>query len=130
MFQSLWPRRSSRIRLLRGRVHTTEISSYVAGIPKGISKTEVLYVFTQYGDAEVEMMQNSEFVTYGDKRHAARALNCLHKSYSFPGSTRHIYVRFARKLPNDATSAKIRPKQKQTMVAWSLNFAQCFMHSI
>ena len=87
-------------------------------------------MFTKYGDAEVEMMQNSAFVTYGDKRHADRALKGLHKRYSFPGSTRQIYVRFARKLPNDATSANIRPKQKQTMVAWSLNFAQCFMHSI
>jgi hypothetical protein len=74
-------------------------------------------VFTEYGDAEVQMMQNTAIVTYGDKRHAARALNRLHKSFSFPGSTRHIYVRFARKLLNDATSAKFRPKQKLTKVA-------------
>ena len=111
-----------------GAYHVDKL--YVAGIPKGISKAEVLDVFTQYGDAEVEMMQNSAIVTYGKKREADRALKALHKRFSFPGSTRHIYVRFARKLPNDATSANIRPKQKQTMVGCSLNFAHCFLHSI
>jgi hypothetical protein len=95
---------------------------YVAGIPKGISKAEVLDLFQAYGDAEVEMMQNSAFVTYGAKRDAERASRGLHKRYSFPGSTRRIYVRFARKLPNDATSAN--------MVGCSLNFAHCFLHSI
>ncbi len=87
----------------KGEYHEDKL--FVAGIPNLISKTEVLGVFTEYGDVEVQMMQNTAIVTYGDKRHAARALNCLHKSFSFPGSTRHIYVQFARKLPNNATSA-------------------------
>ncbi len=99
----------------KGEYH--EDKFFVAGIPNSISETEVLAVFTEHGDAEVQMMQNTAIVTYGDKRHAARALNRLHKSFSFPGSTRHIYVRFARKLLNDATSAKFRPKQKLTKVA-------------
>ena len=111
-----------------GEYHVDKL--YVAGIPKGISKTEVFGVFTQFGDAEVHMMQNSAFVTYADKRHADRAVKFVHKNFSFPGSTRPIYVSFARKLPNDATSANIRSKQKQTMVDWSFYFAQCFMHSI
>ena len=101
-----------------GEYHVDKL--YVAGIPNLISKTEVLNVFTQYGDAEVKMMQNSAIVTYGKKREADRALKALHKRYSFPGSTRPIYVRFAR----------IQPKQKQTMVGCSLNFAHCFLHSI
>ena len=96
-----------------------------------ITKTDVLCAFAEYGDAEVQLKNNTAIVSYGDKRDAARALRCLHKRFSFPGTTkRHIYVRFAQKLPNNATSAKIQPKQKLTMVAWSLNFAQCFMHSI
>ena len=103
-----------------GAYHVDKL--YVAGIPKGISKAEVLDLFQAYCDAEVEMMQNSAFVTYGDKRHADRAVKCVHKDFSFPGSTRHIYVRFARKLPNDATSAN--------MVGCSLNFAHCFLYSI
>ena len=99
----------------KGEYHEGKL--FVAGIPNSISKPEVLAVFSEYGDAKVQMMQNTAFVTYGDKRHAARALNRLHKSFSFPGSTRHIYVRFARKLLNDATSPKFRPKQKLTKVA-------------
>ena len=101
-----------------GEYHVDKL--YVAGIPKGISKTEVLRVFTKYGRAEVEMMQNSAIVTYGEKKPADRAVKCLHKNVSFSGSTRPIYVRFAR----------IQPKQKQTMVGCSLNFAHCFLHSI
>ena len=99
----------------KGEYHEDEL--FVAGIPNSISETEVLQVFTEHGDAEVRMMKNTAIVKYGDKRHAERALNRLHKNFSFPGSTRHIYVRFARKLPNDATSAKFQPKQKLTKVA-------------
>ena len=103
---------------------------FVSGIPNLITKTDVLCAFAEYGDAEVQLKNNTAIVSYSDKRDAARALRCLHKRFSFPGTKRHIYVRFAQKLPNNATSAKIQPKQKLTMVAWSLNFAQCFTHSI
>ena len=113
----------------KGGYHDDKL--FVSGIPNLISKNDVLCVFTEYGDAEVQMLaNNTAIVSYGDKRHAARALRCLHKRFSFPGTKRHIYVRYAQKLPNNATSAKIQPKQKLTVVAWSLNFAQCFTHSI
>ncbi len=113
----------------KGGYHDDKL--FVAGIPNMITKTDVLCVFAEYGDAEVQLMtNNTAIVSYGDKGHAARALRCLHKKFSFAGSKRYIYVRFAQKLPNNPTSAKIQPKQKLTMVAWSLNFAQCFMHSI
>ena len=103
---------------------------YVAGIPNLISKSDVLRVFAQYGDAEVEMMKNSAFVTYGDKRHAGRALNHLHKQFSFPGSSRYIYVRFARKHLNNAAGPKIPPKLKPTKVELPLNFAHASMDLI
>jgi RNA recognition motif-containing protein len=99
----------------KGVYHEDEL--FVSGIPNSISETEVLAVFAEHGDAEVQMMKNTAIVKYGDKRHAARALNRLHKSFSFPGSTRQIYVRFARKLLNDATSANFQPKHKLTKVA-------------
>ena len=112
----------------KGGYHDDKL--FVSGIPNVITKTDVLCAFAEYGDAEVQLKNNTAIVSYGDKRDAARALRCLHKRFSFPGTKRHIYVRFAQKLPNNATSAKIQPKQKLTMVAWSLNFAQCFTHSI
>ena len=106
----------------KGGYHDDKL--FVAGIPNMITKTDVLCVFAEYGDAEVQLMtNNTAIVSYGDKRHAARALRCVHKRFSFPGTKRHIYVRFAQKFSNDATSAKLQPKQKLTMVAWSLNYA-------
>ena len=115
------PKKQQETSTWEGEYHDNKL--FVSGIPNVITKTDVLCAFAEYGDAEVQLKNNTAIVSYGDKRHAARALRGLHKRFSFPGSKRYIYVRFARKLPNDATSAKIQPKQKLTMVAWSLNFA-------
>jgi hypothetical protein len=112
----------------KGEYHDDKL--YVAGIPNLITKTEVLCVFAEYGDAEVQMMHNSAFVSYGNKRHAARALDQLHKQFSFPGSSRHIYVRFARKLLNNAAGPKIPQKHKPSKVARPLNFAHASMDLI
>ena len=103
---------------------------FVAGIPNLISKNDVLCVFAAYGDAEVQMNLNTAVVSYGNKRHAARALHQLHKQFSFPGSKRHIYVRFARKLLNNAAGPKIPPKHKPSKVARPLNFAHASMDLI
>ena len=98
----------------KGGYHDDKL--FVSGIPNLISKNDVLCVFVEYGDAEVQMMLNSALVSYGNKRHAARALDQLHKQFSFPGSSRHIYVRFARKLLNNAAGPKIPPKHKPSKV--------------
>ena len=103
---------------------------FVAGIPNFITQSEVLCVFAEYGDAEVQMNLNTAVVSYGNKRHAARALHELHKQFSFPGSSRHIYVRFARKLLNNAAGPKIPPKHKPSKVARPLNFAHASMDLI
>ena len=89
---------------------------FVSGIPNFITQSEVLCVFAAYGDAEVQMKLNTAIVSYGNKRNAARALNQLHKQFSFPGSKRYIYVRFAYKLLNNAAGPKIPPKHKPSKV--------------
>ena len=105
---------------------------FVAGIPNLISKNDVLCVFAAYGDAEVQMIptSNAALVSYGNKRHAARALHELHKQFLFPGSKREIYVRFAQKLLKKAAGPKIPPKHKPSKVARPLNFAHASMDLI
>ena len=116
------PKKQQETATYEGEYHDDKL--FVSGIPNQITQTEMVCVFAQFGDVEVEMKpKNTAIVSYWDKRHAAHALSSLHKRFSFPGSTRSIYVRFAQKFSNDATSAKLQPKQKLTMVAWSLNFA-------
>ena len=74
-----------------------ELKLYVTGISTLTSKSEVLGEFMQDGDCEVHMMQNTAFVNYTTKKNAARAIKRLHNKLTFPGSSRSISVRYARK---------------------------------
>ncbi len=95
-----------------------ELKLYVAGILTLTSKTEVLGEFMQDGDCEVHMMQNTAFVNFATKN-AARAIKRLLSKFKFPGSSRYISVRYARKKSYNTPSAKNPPSQKLSKVTWS-----------
>ena len=96
-----------------------ELKLYVVGLPNLTTDTEVLVEFTKDGSCEVHMMQNTAFVNFGDKYNAARAIKRLHNKFMFPGSSRCISVRYARKKSYNAPSAKNPPSQKLSKVTWS-----------
>ena len=83
-----------------------EMKIFVKGIPNCTTETEVLSEFLQDGNCEVHMMQNTAFVNFGDKYNAARAIKRLHNKFMFPGSSRCISVRYARKKSYNTPSAK------------------------
>jgi hypothetical protein len=96
-----------------------ELKLYVTGISTLTSKSEVLGEFMKDGDCEVHMMQNTAFVNYTTKKNAARAIKRLHNKLIFPGSSRYISVRYARKKTYNTPSAKKPPSQKLSKVTWS-----------
>jgi RNA recognition motif-containing protein len=93
-----------------------ELKLYVRGIPSFTTETEVLAEFTQDGNCTVHMMENTAFVNFGDKKNAARAIKRLHNQFSFPGSSRCIIVRYARKTSHNTPSAKKQPTKKPSKV--------------
>ena len=96
-----------------------ELKLYVTGISTLTSKSEMLGEFMKDGDCEVHMMQNTAFVKYTTKKKAARAIKRLHNKFIFPGSSRYISVRYARKKTYNIPSAKKPPSQKLSKVTWS-----------
>ena len=112
-----------------------ELKLYVVGIPTVTTKAEVLAEFMKDGNCEVHMMQNNALVNFGNKKNAARAIKRLHNKFMFPGSSRFISVRYARKNSYNTPSAKHPPSQKPSKVrtmaivfsTFVLPFTLCFL---
>ncbi len=96
-----------------------ELKLYVRGIPNLTTKTEVLVEFMQDGNCEVHMMLNTAFVTFGNNKNAARAIKRLHNKFLFPGSSRCISVRYARKKSYNTPMPKNPSSQRLSKVTWS-----------